>query len=128
MQHLLTPQFIDAVQADAKVAAAKKKPRSKARKTQKEEEQAIDDFDEVVHTAIDTFCIDDFQADAKVAAPKQKRRNKNQMTEKEQEADKQAKQMRALKKLQLSQPGGKSPLKRGGQSGSKSPSKKHKKN
>ena len=77
----MTPQFIDAVQADAKVAAAKKKPRIKARKTEQEEEEA-----------------------------------------------KQAKQQRALKKLQLNQPGGKSPMKRGSQSGSKSPSKKHKKN
>jgi hypothetical protein len=68
-------------------------------------------------------CIDDFQADAKMAAPKQKRRSKNQMTEKEQEVAKQAKQLSALKKLQL---GGKSPLKRGSQSGGKSPSKKAK--
>ena len=90
--------------------------------------QIIDEFDEVVHIAIDTFCIDDFQADAKVAAPTAKRRSKAPKTQQEEEQAKQAKQQRALKKLQLNQPGGKSPSKRGSQSGSQSPSKKHKKN
>ena len=100
----------------------------------------IDEFDEVVHIAIDTFCIDDFQADAKVAAPTAKRRSKAPKTKQEEEQAKQAKQLRALKRLQVdkgdprstsktgSQPGGKSPSKRGTQSGSQSPSKKRKTN
>ena len=62
-----------------------------------------------------------------MAAAKTNPRSKTRKTEQEEEQAKQAKQQRALKKLQLNQPGGKSPLKRGGQSGSKSPSKKHQK-
>ena len=69
-------------------------------------------------------CIDDFQDDAKVAAPKPKRHSKNQKTPAEQEAAKQAKQLLALKKLQLSEGDKRSPLKRVSQGGGTSPSKK----
>jgi hypothetical protein len=68
--------------------------------------------------------IDAVQDDAKVAAPKPKRRSKIQKTQAEEEAAKQAKQQRALRRLQLSEGDKRSPSKRVSQGGGSSPSKK----
>jgi hypothetical protein len=69
-------------------------------------------------------CIDAFQDDAKVVVSKPKRRSKIQKTQAEQEAAKQAKQQRALKRLQLSEGDKRSPSKGVSQEGGESPSKK----